>query len=171
LTRARVLLVVLVALVVPIPACRGSGGDGGGAATTNGEPSPSTTARGRDDTTASEQITALFIAFFDGGNPDIESKLQLLENPEQVRAIYVASVTGVNEEKARRTSVRVTAIEFTSDLTADVTYDVLVDATDPPALADFAGSAVRLAGAWKITTRAFCDFAFLGLPQPEECRA
>ena len=170
--RRWLLALVLVASVASVAAC-GSDGDsssdttGGGTATTAGEDGgDDTTTTALDQAAAEVEIRALFETFFDGTDTTTD-KILLVEDGETLRDLYDAT-GAANPGFAERTTAQVKTVTFTSDTTADVSYDILLDGT--PVLEGFLGGAVLIDGTWYISKAAFCDFTVLGLPEPPpEC--
>jgi ABC-type oligopeptide transport system substrate-binding subunit len=164
--RRRWLVVVTLAALTTVAAACGSSSStssGGGATTTT---VAATTTTALDKVAAEAEIRDAFTKFFDGTNPDNASKIALVEDADVLAPLYQAS-SAANADFAAKTSANVKTVTFTSDTTADVTYDVLVSGT--PALSDFAGSAILINGKWLITKAAFCDITFYGATQPPEC--
>lgn len=136
---------------------------------TTGDAAATTTTEapaGIDDPAAVEEITAAFEAFFDGTNPDLESKLALLEGGEGLREAFYAGQEA-NAELAVRTTASVDQITITSPTTAVVTYTIRLD--DLPTLPDQPGGAILVDGRWLLTADTYCDVAELGGERPAAC--
>ena len=110
-----------------------------------------------------DAITKVFTEFFDGKNPDLNAKLQKLDDPNKYSALYNKFATDpTTGPQLAGTSITVTNIDLKPDGTAEVTYTLNLNGT--PALMDQLGKAVLVDGQWRVAGTTFCDLAALGNP-------
>lgn len=123
-----------------------------------------------DAATAKAQIEANWTKFFDGSNPDTNSKLAVLENAAKIGDAYKQAEAKAGAS-ASQTSTKVNAIELLSVsdcndnlgesvVCAKVTYDLLVGGK--PALSNQIGYAVYDNGVWKVSAVTDCALSHLG---------
>src|SRR3954452_22504140 len=116
----RRLLVAVVGGLLVVAACGGS--DDKTAATTTTTTAPPTTLSAQQ---SKDAITKAFTDFFDGKNPDLNAKLQKLDDPDKFKALYNKFATGATTgPQLAGTSVTVTKVDPTGPDTADVTYTI-----------------------------------------------
>src|SRR5437868_4432792 len=153
--RGRLFAIALGGLLVVTEACGGS--DKKAATTTTAPPTTLSEQQNKD------QIAKAFTDFFNGANPDLDAKLQLLDNPEKYKALYTKFATGATTgPQLKSTSATVTKVDLKGDGTAEVTYTLNLNNT--PTLMDQLGKAVQVNGVWKVSGTTFCDLASLGDP-------
>ena len=175
--RIRRMLVLLLTATLVLTACGDDDDDAadeGTTATTEAETTDTT----MDKAAAEAEITANFQAFFDGKAAP-ESKIQYLEDGETYRESLVAGSSGETGELAKRTSTKVTKIEFFDDdqcefegvtaPCAKVTHDLILDGTQV-ALAGQASYAVFVDDKWKLSKISYCGLVALGGSTPDVCK-
>lgn len=152
---------LLFVVVLALSAC---GGDEGSPTVAETTVVPTTAVETTVAADPTAEITAVFEAFFDGTNTDMASKLALLESPDELEDIFnrafgdpafaglVAQVQG-----------DVVTVTPTSDTTADVDYQLLLDGARATEGTLF-GRAVLVDGEWRIADSTFCNVAGLGNP-------
>lgn len=148
--------------VVALSAACGGGGDSGGDAVSNTTAPPVTTTTTLADPTA--EVTALYTAFFDGTNPDLEAKIALVESPDVMRDIFTRAfndpaIAGL----VSTVQAQVVLVTPTSDTTVDVDYNLLVNG-EPATPGTFLGRAVLVDGEWRVSASTLCNI--IGLANP-----
>ncbi|MBI2169428.1 MAG: hypothetical protein HYU28_08010 [Actinobacteria bacterium] len=108
-----------------------------------------------DPGAAEAEIRATFEKYFDSATPEADS-LPLAEDIDEILPT-LKKAQGVAPGGHR--TVAVTSVTFTSDVTADVAFDILYDGN--PLLFAFAGGAVSEDGVWKISRKTNCDLTAL----------
>jgi len=150
----RVVVAVVIGLLV-LGACGGSSNKNAATTTTT---APTTTLSPQQNKDA---ITKVFTDFFNGANPDLNAKLQLLDDPNKYQGVYMKFANDpTTGPELKGTSVAVSNVVLNSDGTADVTYTLNLNGT--PALKDQMGKAVQVNGQWRVAGTTFCDLAALG---------
>jgi endonuclease/exonuclease/phosphatase family metal-dependent hydrolase len=120
------------------------------------------------DAGATAAITDAFETFFDGSQPDIAARAEVLENGAALLPA-LEEIFGQTADVAVRASATVDSIVFTGPDTAEVTYSVLLDGQ--VALAAVVGKAVKADGRWLVGQDTFCSIATQGSETlPEPCR-
>jgi hypothetical protein len=151
----RRLAVAVVSGLLVLGACGGSDNKSAGTTTTT---APTTTLSAAQ---TQEAITKVFTDFFDGKNPDLNAKLQLLDDPGRFKTLYNRFATDpTTGPELAGTSVTVTSVTMQPDGTAEVKYTLNLNGA--PALTDQLGKAVMVDGRWKVAGSTFCDLAALG---------
>ena len=156
-----------VAAAIGFGAC-GDDGSTNAASPEDDEATTTTTAEGQAQTTAApdptEAITALYLAFFDGTNTDQESKLALLESPEDMRDIFTRAFSDpAFAGLISQVQGDVVTVTPTSDTTAELDYRLLLDG-QPATEGNFLGRAVLVGDEWRIADSTFCTVVGLGNP-------
>lgn len=114
-------------------------------------------------------IEAAFDLLFNGANPDLEARIQALEDAEQVRDLFFEQFEATAAVSGGIT-VRIERLALVEPGRVDVTYSLLLD--DAVVLGDLAGQAVLVDGTWLVSRRTFCDVATTGLDViPAACAA
>lgn len=166
--RTQRVLALFFAVAVAGAAC-GGGSDDAATTTTEApevEETTTTEARAPADAAAAEaEVRANFATYFDSETPEADA-LALAEDVDEIietlRQAQGASPGG-------HRTVAVKSVTFTSETTADVTFDIVLDGN--VLLPDFAGSAVLDEGVWKISRKTNCDLSALAgfsCPEPAE---
>jgi hypothetical protein len=113
------------------------------------------------------QVRSAFEAFFNGADRNVDKKVALLQDGEKYRQMLVDADADTRSQqlKAQIRSVRFpTAAECAQagvpSPCAIVNFDLLLGAF--PALAAHDGAAVRIAGVWKVSAKAWCDVVAIG---------
>ena len=154
-----------VAVAIGFGAC---GDDGSTNAAAPEDDGTTTTPEAQVETTAApdptDAITALYVAFFDGTNTDQESKLALLESPEDMRDVFTRAF-GDPAFAGLISQVQgdVVTVTPTSDTTAEIDYRLLLDG-EPATEGNFFGRAVLVGDEWRIADSTFCTVVGLGNP-------
>jgi len=144
-------------MLAVLGACGGSDNKSSATTTTT---APTTTLTEAQNKAA---ITKVFTEFFDGKNPDLNAKLQKLDDPAKYQALYTKFANDpTTGPQLAGTSITVTNVDLKSDGTAEVTYTLNLNGT--PALMDQLGTAVQVGGEWRVAGTTFCDLAALGNP-------
>jgi hypothetical protein len=129
---------------------------------------PTTTARSSTTTTTDEaQIRSAFVAFFNGADRNVENKVSLLQDGEKYRQM-LTDADADSRSQQLRAQVRAVRLADGAGCTAAgvsspcaiVTFDLLLG--DFPALAAHDGSAVKVAGSWKVSAKTWCDVVAIG---------
>jgi hypothetical protein len=138
------------------------------AACSSGSSSSSSTTTTQSPAQATAAITTNWTGFFDGGNPNSNQKLLLLQNNGKLTAVYNKAY---NNPAAAMTATKVTnvAVLSSSDCQAaaapspcaKVSYDLVNRTTGAPLLAGQTGYAVYQNGKWLVSQNTFC--ALIGL--------
>jgi hypothetical protein len=150
----RRLIVAVVGGLLVLGAC---GGSSKSAATTT-TTAPTTTLSPQQ---TKDAITKVFTDFFNGANPDLNGKLQLLDDPAKYQAVYTKFANDpTTGPELKGASATVTNVVVNSDGTADVTYTLNLNGS--PTLKDQVGKAVQVNGQWRVSGTTFCDLAALG---------
>jgi hypothetical protein len=122
----------------------GCGGSSGQPAATSAAPGPTPSGA------LNEQITGLYQTFFDGTLP-AQTKVAILERgPEFVQVLRQQAAGPL----AKSSGVKVTRVVRSTDNSAAVTFNVLLDGK--PVLADQHGGAVLDGGRWKVSASTYC---------------
>lgn len=171
------LLVLLLTAALLVGACGGDDDDAAGDDETT-ETTASATATTVDRAAAEAEIRTTFEAFFDGTKP-VEDKVAYLEDGEALRESLVSGASGPTGELAKRTTTRVTGVEFLSDEDCDfngiaapcakVTHDLVLDGTQV-ALEGQSSYAVLVDGEWKLSKISYCGLQALGGTTPDVCK-
>lgn len=105
----------------------------------------------------SELIVAMWEKFLDKATPAAD-RFALLDQADALKAAFDLAVANPVLAQA---SAKVVSVAFTSETTAVVTYDILLN--DTPALPGQKGDAVKVDGQWRFGKTAFCGLAALAL--------
>lgn len=157
---------IVFAIAAALAAC---GGDDGSPTVAEPDSDATTTATSAvPETTAAPdptpEIEAVFVAFFDGTNTDMASKLALLESPDELEDLFTrAFADPAFAGLVSQVQADVIAVTPTSDTTADVDYQLLLDGA-PATEGTFFGRAVLVGDSWRIADSTFCNVAGLGSP-------
>jgi ABC-type glycerol-3-phosphate transport system substrate-binding protein len=153
----RRLIVAVVGGLLVLGACGGSSNKNAATTTTT---APTTTLSPQQ---TKDAITKVFTDFFNGKNPDLNAKLQLLDNPAKFSALYNKFATDkTTGPELAGTSVTVTDVSPTGPDSADVTFTINLNGN--PALMNQKGTATRVNGQWRVAGSTFCDLATLSDP-------
>lgn len=104
-----------------------------------------------------ELIVAMWEKFLDKTTPAAD-RFAVLEEADALKQAFDLAVTNPVLAQA---SAKVVSVAFTSETTAVVTYDILLN--DTPALPGQKGDAVKVDGEWRFGKKAFCGLAQLAL--------
>lgn len=122
-----------------------------------------TTTEGGSGTLGAGEVSMIEGAFellFNGANPDLEARLQALEDAEEMRQVFMDQFQAT-ATIASQISVRIERMEAVEPGRVDVTYSLLLDGA--VVLGDLPGQAVLVGEAWLVSRRTFCDVATTGL--------
>jgi hypothetical protein len=155
-----------------LAAC-GSGGGNSHPSTKPRHPKPTTTAEPASGPAAVAAITANWKTVFNG-KASIPSRLDLLQDGQQVAAFVEAQAKTSFGAAAAGSTATVSAVKITSPSQATVDYEVLLLGT--PLLKNQVGTAVFLNGTWKVGIASFCGLTYLEYPKtshklPAICRS
>lgn len=164
-----------VALVLATAGC-GDDGDGGGSAQespTASAPaasSPAEETQAEDRTQDEAEVTANWEKFF---HPDtsLEDKTKLLENGDKLQPLVQGFA---DDPRVGQVQAKVSAVKFTSDTAASVTYTLTLK--EQVVLPDASGKSVRQDGTWKVSVATLCSLVALDAtsgasdaPKPPGC--
>lgn len=116
-----------------------------------------------DVAAAGASVAQDFSKFFSPATPAAE-KVMLLQNGQHLTSVLQGFA---GNPLAAKASVTVTAVQFTSATTADVTYNLCQSGS--PALPNAKGKAVLENGTWKVSDTTLCALVTLsnnGTPVP-----
>ncbi|WP_251016466.1 hypothetical protein [Streptomyces sp. ISL-99] len=118
-----------------------------------------------DPAAARAAVEKSWKTFFDP-KASVETKAKVLQNGERMRSLLTAFADDPN---AKRSSVDVKDVKFTSATEADVTYDLLVGGQ--PALPDSKGTSVLQGDVWKVSVKTLCALVQVSgnAPVPPGC--
>jgi hypothetical protein len=103
--------------------------------------------------------------FFDGSTPAPE-RVRLLQHGPQ----FASLIKAINDSPlAKKLKATVSSVEVTEQGTAAVTYTLLLDGK--PLLQDASGTAVLVAGMWKVGVGSFCKLLAVQQVFPQGCPA
>ncbi|MEV0093137.1 hypothetical protein [Streptomyces sp. NPDC050738] len=108
-----------------------------------------------DQAAAKQQIEKNWAVFFDPAT-STEDKVKVLENGSTLRPL-LALFSG--DKNASQAKAKVTAVQFTSATSADVTYNLLVG--NATALPDSKGTSVLQDQTWKVSVKSLCALVAL----------
>jgi hypothetical protein len=150
-------------------------GGGGGSHQSSAKPTTSATAWAEPTSgpAAVAAITANWKTVFNGKAP-IPSRLALVQDGPQVAAFVNAQAKTSFGEAAAGSTATISSVTVTSPTQATVHYEVLLLGT--PLLKNQVGTAVYLAGVWKVAIASFCGLTYLEYPKgspklPAVCRS
>jgi hypothetical protein len=154
----RVVIAVVGGLLV-LGACGGSSSNSSNTTTTTTTAPPTTLSAAQTQ----DAIKKVFTDFFDGTNTNLDTKLQLLDDPNKFKTLYTKFATGpMTSAQLAGTSVTVSDVKMTGPDSADVTFTLNLNGN--PALPNQIGKAVLVNGQWKVAGSTFCDLAVLSDP-------
>jgi len=112
-------------------------------------------------------VRSVFLAFFNGADRNIDKKVAALQDGERYRQMLVDADADSRFQQLRA-DIRAVRFPSAADCTAAgltspcaiVTFDLLLGAF--PALAGHDGPAVKIAGVWKVGSKAWCDVVAIG---------
>jgi hypothetical protein len=149
--------VVGAAMAVVLAAC------GGGS-------SSSSTTTTQNPAQATALITQNWTLFFDGGNPNSNAKLAILQNNGKLGSTFQKNLAG--QPAAAMTAAKVTNVTVlpasqcqqaaVPSPCAKVSYDLINRQNGSPLLAGQTGYAVYVNGQWRISENTFCALIALG---------
>jgi hypothetical protein len=148
--RARLVLGLVLATVLPLAGC---GGDSEPKA--DATPTASSTAPA-DPAAATAEVTASWQGFFDGSKASADRAALLEDGASLAQAIAL----GEKDPNATKTRATVKSVAFTSPTQATVTYDLSVAGTT--VLPGAQGKAVLSDGHWKVSKASYCQLLLLG---------
>jgi hypothetical protein len=154
----RLLFAALGGLLV-LGACGGSSkSSSNSSSSSSSNAAPATTL---DAQQTKDAITKVYTDFFNGANPDLNAKLQLLDDPQKYTNVYMKFANDpTTGPELKGASAQVTNVQVNPDGTATVTYTLNLNGT--PTLMNQMGTAVLKNGVWKVSGTTFCDLAALG---------
>jgi hypothetical protein len=151
----RLLVAVLGGLLV-LGACSSSSKSSTSSSSSSAAPTTTLDAQQTKDA-----ITKVFTDFFNGANPDLNAKLQLLDNPQKYSNVYMKFANDpTTGPELKGASAQVSNVQVNADGTATVTYTLSLNGT--PALMNQMGTASQVNGQWRVAGTTFCDLAALG---------
>jgi predicted component of type VI protein secretion system len=158
----RRLVVAAFGGLLVLAACGGSSNKNA-ATTTTTTTAPTTTLTEQQNKDA---IAKVYTDFFNGANPDLNAKLQLVDDPAKYKNVYMKFANDpTTGPELKGSSVTVTNVQLNPDGTAEVTYTLNLNGT--PTLKDQKGKAVQVNGQWRVSGTTFCDLAALGATETD----
>jgi hypothetical protein len=138
------------------------------AACSSGSSSSSSTTTTQNPAQAQAAIATTYNSFFDGGNPNSNAKLTLLQNNAKLASVYNKAY---NNPAAAMTAAKVTSVAVlpasqcqqaaVPSPCAKVSYDLNNRQTGAPLLAGQTGYAVNVNGKWLVSENTFCALVSL----------
>ena len=113
------------------------------------------------------QVRSAFEAFFNGADRNVDKKVALLQDGEKYRPMLVDADADSRSQQLR---AQIRSVRFPTNAECTqagvpspcsiVNFDLLLGAF--PALAGHDGPAVKIAGVWKVSAKAWCDVVAIG---------
>jgi hypothetical protein len=113
------------------------------------------------------QVRSAFESFFNGSDRSVDKKVALLQDGEKYRQMLVDADADARSQQLR---AQIRSVRFPANAEcaqagvpspcAIVNFDLLLGGF--PALAGHDGLAVKVAGAWKVSAKAWCDVVAIG---------